>query len=306
MEKSYYSKKLTFAKNKTYMKRFLLLVIPLAILSIAFKTDKPSYQLFNKDGKSIKYKKMIKSFEEADIVMFGELHNNPVCHWLQLEVTKELFEVKGDQLVLGAEMFESDNQIIIDEYFADFFKAKKFEADARLWPNYKTDYKPLLEFARTNNLDFIATNVPRRYASIVHKKGFEALEDLPDASKAFLPELPILYDAELPAYQEMMEMMKSMGHANENLPKAQAIKDATMAHFILKNLEKDQQFLHYHGTYHSNNFEGIVWYLKQANPDLKIMTISSVEQADLETLEEENHNLADFILVVDEDMTKTH
>ncbi|NPD47874.1 MULTISPECIES: ChaN family lipoprotein [unclassified Lentimicrobium] len=288
------------------MKRFLLFIIPLVILSIAFKTDKPSYQIFKKDGKTIKYQKMIKSIEDADIVMFGELHNNPICHWLQLELTKDLFDVNGESLVLGAEMFESDNQIIIDEYFADFFAAKKFEADARLWPNYKTDYKPLLEFAKTNNLDFIATNVPRRYASIVHKKGFEALEELPEASKVFLAEIPIVYDAELPAYKEMMEMMKDMGHANENLPKAQAIKDATMAHFILKNLKEGQQFLHYHGTFHSNNFEGIVWYLKQANPNLKIVTIASVEQSEIEKLEEGNLNLADFILAVDEDMTKTH
>lgn len=288
------------------MKRFLLFILPLVILSFAFKTDKPSYQIFTKDGKAVKYKKMIKSFEEADIIMFGELHDNPICHWLQLETTKELFELQGEKLVLGAEMFESDNQIIIDEYFADFYAAKKFEADARLWPNYKTDYKPLLEFAKANELDFIATNVPRRYASIVHKKGFEALNDLPETSKTFLAQLPIPYDAELPAYKEMIEMMKNMGHANENLPKAQALKDATMAHFILKNLNENQQFLHYHGTYHSNNFEGIVWYLKQANPDLKIMTISSVEQTDIEKLEEENLNLADFILVVDADMTKTH
>lgn len=272
---------------------------------MSFKTDKPSYQIYNQDGKAMKYEKMVKAMEEADIVMFGELHNNPICHWLQLELTKDLFAIKGNQLVLGAEMFESDNQLIIDEYFSDFFKAKKFEADARLWPNYTSDYKPLLEFARENDLNFIATNVPRRYASVVHKKGFEALEELPEASKAYLAPLPIEYDSELPAYKEMMEMMKGMGHANENLPKAQAIKDATMAHFILKNLEAGQQFLHYHGTFHSNNFEGIIWYLKQQNPDLKIVSIASVEQAEVGELEEENLNLANFILVVDEDMTKT-
>ncbi len=103
----------------------------------------------------------------------------------------------------------------------------------------------------------------------------------------------------------MLEMMKGMGHANENMPKAQAIKDATMAYFILKNWEMGQQFLHYHGTYHSNNFEGIVWYLKQANPELKIVTIASTEQADIDTFNEEDSTLANFILVVDEDMTKT-
>lgn len=288
------------------MKKFLLFIIPLAILSLALKSDKASYQIYTQSGKAVKYSKMIKSLADADIVMFGELHNNPICHWLQLEVTKDLFDIKGKNLVLGAEMFETDNQLIIDEYFAGFFKAKKFEADSRLWPNYKTGYKPLLEFARENELSFIATNVPRRYASVVHKKGLEELEKLPEASKAYLPDLPIEYDGELPAYKEMLVMMKDMGHANENMPKAQAIKDATMAHFILKNLEDGQQFLHYHGTFHSNNFEGIVWYLKQARPDLNIVTIASTEQTNIDTFNEEDKDLGSFILVVDEDMTKTN
>ena len=287
------------------MKRFLVFILPLAIITMAFKTDKAAYQIYSQKGKAIKYSKMLKTLNEADIVMFGELHNNPICHWLQLEVTKDLYANKGDQLVLGAEMFEADNQLMIDEYFDGFYGVKKFEAEARLWPNYTTDYKPLFEFAHENNLKFIATNVPRRYASVVHKKGLEELENLPEASKAYLPDLPIEYDGNLPAYKEMLEMMKGMGHANENMPKAQAIKDATMAWFILKNWKKGQQFLHYHGTYHSNNFEGIVWYLKQANPELNIITIASAEQADIEVLEEENKDLANFILIVDEDMTKT-
>ncbi len=288
------------------MKRFLIFIIPMAILSLALKSDKLTYQIYTQNGKAVKYSKMMKTLAEADIIMFGELHNNPICHWLQLEVTKDLFALKGEKLVLGAEMFESDDQLVIDEYFADFYKAKKFEAEVKLWPNYKTDYKPLLEFAHQNNLDFIATNVPRRYASIVHKKGLEELEKLPEASKAYLPELPIEYDGELKAYKEMMEMMKSMSHANENMPKAQAIKDATMAYFILKNYNDGAQFIHYHGTYHSNNFEGIVWYLKQARPDLNIVTIASTEQTNIGTFNKEDKDLATYILVVDEDMTKTH
>lgn len=288
------------------MKRLLLFILPLAIISMAFKTDQPAYQIFKQDGKAVKYSKMLKDLEDADIVLFGELHNNPICHWLQLEVTKDLFELKADKLVMGAEMFEADNQLIIDEYFADYYPDKKFEAEARLWPNYKTDYKPLLEFAKENKIPLIATNVPRRYASMVHKKGFESLDELPEESKNYIAPLPIVYDASLPAYKEMMDMMKDMGHANENLPKAQAIKDATMAYFILQNWSAGQQFIHYHGSFHSDNFEGIMWYLQQANPNLNILTISSVEQADLNELAEENLNKANFILVVDEDMTKTH
>lgn len=288
------------------MKKYLILILPLAIISLALKTDKPAYQIYSQEGKEVKYDKMIKTMEDADLVLFGELHNNPICHWLQLEVTKDLFAVKGKNLVMGAEMFEADNQLIIDEYFNDFIKTKNFEAEARLWPNYKTDYKPLLEFAKENKLHFVASNVPRRYASMVHAQGLDSLANLPDASKAYFPPLPIAYDSTLPGYKSMLEMMKDSPHFNENLPKAQAIKDATMAYFILKNLDENQQFIHYQGSFHSNNFDGMVWYLKQARPDLKIVTVASVEQADIEKLDEENFNLANFILVVDEDMTKTH
>jgi uncharacterized iron-regulated protein len=70
------------------MKKFLIFLIPLAIISMAFKSDKPAYQLFNQSGKVIKYSKMIKSLEDADIVLFGELHNNPIAHWLELEVAR--------------------------------------------------------------------------------------------------------------------------------------------------------------------------------------------------------------------------
>jgi len=131
------------------------------------------------------------------------------------------------------------------------------------------------------------------------------LEELSDEAKAFLPPLPIKYDAELQCYKSMMEMAGMGSHVTPNFPKAQAIKDATMAHFILKNWQPGKQLLHYHGAYHSQNFESIYWYLKQTNPDLKIVTIHSVEQKDISELSEENTGLADFTICVDEDMTKT-
>lgn len=83
--------------------------------------------------------------------------------------------VEKDNLILGAEMFESDNQVILNEYLAGLISQSSFENEARLWPNYKTDYKPLVEFAKTNKLQFVASNVPRRYASLVNSKGFEDL-----------------------------------------------------------------------------------------------------------------------------------
>lgn len=92
----------------------------------------------------------------------------------------------------------------------------------------------------------------------------------------------------------------------ENLPKAQASKDATMAHFILQNHIPGSLFLHYNGAYHSDNFDGINWYLKKQKPNLKIGTISTVSQANIKSLLAENKGKADFIICVDTDMTNTY
>jgi hypothetical protein len=96
------------------------------------------------------------------------------------------------------------------------------------------------------------------------------------------------------------------GGKGETFPKAQAIKDATMAHFILRNYENDYLFIHFHGTYHSDNFEGILWYLKRQRPELNYFTISTVEQEDIRKLGSEHKGKAHIILVVDSNMTKTY
>lgn len=279
----------------------------LFVILTAMRGDLPAYQLYNAKGKSTDFDKLVTASADADVVLFGELHNNPISHWLQLELSKALFEKKSGNLIMGAEMFEADNSLIINEYLTGKVNDKSFESEARLWPNYKTDYKPLLTFARENKIPFIATNIPRRYASLVNRDGFEGLNSLPEEAGKYIAPRPVAYDPELPGYKGMMEMMGGAGgHVNENLPKAQAIKDATMAHFILENLKPGSTFLHFHGTYHSDNYEGIMWYLKQQRPDLKIVTINTSEQDDISKIEEANQNKADFILLTPASMTKTH
>ena len=285
--------------------KFGILVLTISLF-LAFKTDKPAYQIFDKNGKAVQYEKILKASEEVDIVFFGEMHNNPISHWLQFEMTKDFYALKGKDLILGAEMFESDNQIIIDEYFDGNIKTANFEKELRLWNNYKTDYKPLLEFAKDSNLRFVATNVPRRYASLVNSKGLIALDSLSAKAKEFIAKLPIQYDSTLSGYKNMLESIKDSPHVNVNTPKAQALKDATMAQFILENWSDGKLFLHFNGAYHSDDFQGIVWYLLQAKPDLKILTITSVEQKEVKDLEENYKNKADFILVIPETMTKTY
>jgi len=284
------------------MKKSTLFLLS-AIVLMSMTSDKRAYQFFNKKQKAISYEKMLKSVKAADIVMFGELHNNAISHWMEFQLAKDLVKEKGDKLVLGAEMYEADGQLLIDEYLSGLVKYKYFKAQARLWPNDPTDYSPLLKLAKKNNIPFIATNVPRRYAAAVNGGGFEILEEFSDEAKKYMAPLPITYDEELECYSSMQKMM---GDHGANIAKAQGLKDATMAYFIMKNWEKGKTFLHFNGSYHSDNYQGIVWYLKKMNPKLKIVTITTAEQEELNNIDEETAKVADFILIVDQNVTKTY
>ena len=292
-------------KKGTTNIRLTIVGILLIIMNLSTFAQKRAYGLFNENGKKTKYEKMVAAASEADVVLFGELHNNPIGHWLQFELTRDLHAEKGGNLVLGAEMFEADNQLLMDEYFAGLISEAKFEEEARLWKNYTTDYKPLVLLAKDNDLKFIATNIPRRYANSVYKQGVAVLDSLSDEAKRFIAPLPLAYDTSLNCYNQLIHGSGPDGHGSINLADAQAIKDATMSHFIMENWQSGKLFIHYNGAYHSDAYESMNWFLKRTNPDLKIVTISSVEQDNLEELEEDSLKKADFIIAVPATMTKT-
>lgn len=289
---------------------YLYLTTPLLFLSLSFLRgqEHAAYLLFNHKGEKVNYEQVMKKSAENDVVFFGELHNNPISHWLQLKLTTDLFELRNGKLILGAEMFETDDQLVIDEYLSGKINVKNFEEEVKLWDNYNTDYKPLVEFAKTKKILFKATNIPRRYANLVFRTGLESLAELSEQAKAqFLPPLPIPLDVTLPTYKKMISMMGNHGgNTSDNMVKAQAIKDATMGYSISTALKPNHLFIHFNGAYHSDEKEGILWYLNKYKPNLKILTISTVEQDKIDVLDPENFNKADFILVVPEKMTKTY
>lgn len=267
--------------------------------------DLVPFKIYTKKGKSVSFDKMIKDLNTKEIVLFGEYHDDAIVHWLQLKATEALFKARMGKVTLGAEMFEADMQQPLSRYLKNEIEEKEMkEQITSLWTNYKTDYKPLVEFAKINKVDFIATNVPRYIARNVYRGGFATLDTLNQEVKKLLPQLPIPYDASLPGYKAMLTM--GSDHGGDNLPKAQAIKDATMAWNIKVNMKLEYLFIHYNGSYHSNNYEGIYWYLNQYLPKISIGTIATVRQKDVNQLEKEYKGIADYIICVDETMTRTH
>lgn len=273
--------------------------------------NKPAYKIFSSDGTVIDYIDMKDSLLNSELILFGEMHNNPISHWLQLEVTQDIYNALYDTmkqdssiLVLGAEMIEADNQTQLNDYLMDSITYKGLDTLARLWGNYKTDYAPLVDFAKDNGLNFIGTNIPRRYAKVVYRKSFTGLDTLSDLEKSWIAPLPIRFDKDIKTYQDILTLMGE--HGTPELVQAQAIKDATMAHFILTNMVENGKFIHYNGSWHSDYHEGIAWYIKTERPNLSYATITTVSQKDLSALDDEHKDKADFIICVDEDMTTTY
>ncbi|QKG58808.1 ChaN family lipoprotein [Hymenobacter sp. BRD128] len=287
-----------------------LLLLPL--LAFAPAGERPAYRLFTSQGQPADYDQVLAQLAQADVVLFGEQHNDPIAHWLELQITKDLAQLKGpSKLVLGLEMFERDVQPLVASYAAGTLADSAFERQSRPWPNYATDYRPLLQFARNQHITVVGTNAPRRYAQQVARGSLAALDKLPAEEKAYLAPLPLKVDYELPGYKNMAAMFGDASAAHgggaRNVIQAQALKDATMAYYIQRSLATVQTMLHLNGSYHSDHHDGIVSYLRtQAKTPLRIQTLSVVTQSQLQQLDKENLTLADYIIVVPDDMTKTY
>lgn len=290
------------------MKKILWIVMLMMSMTTYAQKTPEIYRIFDVQGKEVSYEKMIKTMSATDVVFFGEIHNCVISHWMELKVLEALTE-NNKKLKVGMEMLEADNQLIIDEYTSSLISSDRFEEECRLWPNYSTDYEPLIYYAKRHHLPVIATNVPRRYASVVKEKGLASLDSLSAEAKRYLPKLPIKY-VENKNAQEGFALMGVLGKAKESKPQlmaqAQAIKDATMGWFIAQNLKKGEQMIHFNGTYHSDARNGIIPYLLEYRPKTTISTIRAVRQEEIDKIEKDYLGLADFYICITEDMNMSY
>lgn len=271
------------------------------------KLYKETHKIYSGKGKEVGYYAMLERLKEADVVLFGELHNNTLVHWLQLSVISDL-HAQNRPLTLGAEMYSTDQQMDIDEFLSKIQDDESFENNTKQWPNYKIDYKPVLQFARDQSIPFYACNAPRTLSLIAARKGLDTINAInSDSIRSLLAPLPLEVDFSAPGYKELMEedFGSTHGMSTEKMVVAQALKDATMAHNIASNLEDGKTFIHLNGDFHSKGFGGIYWYLKKTNKKLDVITISSVEAAYC-SFPEEAKKAADFVISLSPDIPKSY
>ncbi len=229
--------------------------------------------------KVIDVKEMVASLDGYDALFFGEYHDQDILHEIEYEVFESLYAKYGDRLVLSMEMFEADNQDVLDEYLDGEISEDNFLANSRPWPRYKADYRKLVEFAKAHDLPVVAANIPRFMAHYVavdgntDKVGYDYKKYLPRETTA--PE---------GAYKDKFFGHMSRGEASQEMQlrmdrmfAAQCIKDDKMAESIFDFLQDEPKSFIYHvnGCFHSDSHLGTVERLQQRAPGLKIAVITS-------------------------------
>lgn len=261
-----------------YIKIMMILLFTFGALLAA------DYQLIeSKSGKSVSLEKMASKLRKADVIFFGEFHGNAVIHRLQAELLPQLYNAKK-RLIVSFEMFERDVQPDLDAYLAGSITEEEFLQRSRPWPNYATDYRPLLEFAKDKGLKVIAANIPRWIAGKVARGSLAALDDL-DADDRMNVAIDI--DTSEGAYKDSFLATMQMNGVHdrfgdeqlyERLYQAQCVKDDTMAESIAQYRERypKHTIIHFNGDFHSTRYLGTVERLRNRMPKLKIAVISPV------------------------------
>jgi len=303
-------------ENKIYFhtnKRSMRLIAPLMMLFC-------SLSLFGQDSMNVHFKiydtrvkqvvtidKIVTDMADADVLFFGEEHNDSAGHYLENKIFRALHVVYGDKVVLSMEMFETDGQLVLNEYLAGTIDENRFSRDIRLWNNYK-DYRPMVEYAKQNKIPVIAANPPRRYVSLVTRRGMRSLDSLSKDAKRYLPPLP--YDTLTGRYREkFMDIMKgSPGSTSQNIYYSQTLWDAGMAHSIHKFLKENKRKKVFHcvGGFHTEEKLGTAAQLQMRSKKLKILNIASFNDASFNNPDWEKFSYrGDYLIITNPDLKKT-
>lgn len=291
-------------------KNYILLVLLIIFISTVIFAGQ-NYSIYTKEGNPIDIDKASKSLIDFDIIFIGEFHGHPAIHEFQHQILELLFE-GNNSITVSMEMFERDVQNILDKFLSGDISHDDFIKASRPWNNYDKDYKPIVKFAKNNNLPVIAANIPRRIASLYARTG--SLEKLKEDDRKYYAETIHAFDDEyketfLNTMKEMKHHMMSDSKNNqenlfERMYYAQCMKDDTMAESIYFHHKKNPEriIIHFNGDFHSKKYLGTVHRVKLRKEDLNIAVISPVMVSDLNNIEwlSEYSSFGDLILFVEE------
>jgi uncharacterized iron-regulated protein len=275
---------------------------------VALSQDTVHYKIYNtRTQKTAAIDDIVNELSKADVLFFGEEHNDSTGHQLEYLLLQKIAAKYPAKMALSMEMFETDCQNVLDEYLSGLIREKNFKTDARVWPNYN-DYRPLVEFAKSNGIPVVAANAPSRYTNMVNRLGIASLEQLNSTGKSYLPPLPI--DTATGAYYEKFKDIMG-GHASMpgmQLYQAQNVWDATMGWSIARFLKDHNGFkvLQLNGGFHSEEKLGAAAQLLHYYPKARVINIAVYSDDSFANPDWSKFSkFGDYIILTDPKLPKT-
>ncbi|HLM02683.1 MAG TPA: ChaN family lipoprotein [Pyrinomonadaceae bacterium] len=284
------------------------LLMTISIFGQQTNIGEANYRVYDRQGNASSLEKIIDSLKDVDVVFLGENHDDATAHYVQNEIFRRAFEKYGREraVSLSLEMFERDVQTVLDEYLKDLISENHFLLSSRPWGNYKTDYKPLVEFAKTNRLEVIAANAPRRYVNMVSRSGRESLNRLSPEARRWLAPLPYSEASEAYAgkFNALMRQNSDSATPAKHNPmlNAQALWDATMAFSIAEYLKraKNPLVVHLNGAFHTENRLGTPENLLKYAPKTRFLVVTMRYEENFTNFDQSKHaDSGDFVILTD-------
>ena len=242
----------------------------------------------------VDFEVMLADAVKADVIFVGEQHDDPNTHRLEAAILDGIVRRKVTPVV-SLEMFERDVQGQIDGYLVGRIPEDEMLKTSRPWPRYATDYRGLVERAKAHGWPVIASNVPRRIASLVAKSGKEAIGSLSEMDRGF-----VAADLQCPRDPYFERFAKTMGGhpAGDMTPEqqdammeryywSQCVKDETMAEAIGAAAARRTgagPIVHYNGAFHSDFGLGTAERVRRRMVGKRTVVISMLPVADLDAI----------------------
>ena len=256
-------------------------------------------RVFDTRGKTFSdFEVMLADLAQADVILVGEQHDDPNTHRLEAAMLQGLQRRRAG-VTVSLEMFERDVQGTLDAYLAGRVTEEEFLKLSRPWPRYATDYRDLVEFARSQQWPVIASNVPRRLASEVSKGGESALASVKSSEPTFTArEMQCPRDAYFDRFSAEMSKHPAPGaeKLSDDVKRAttaryylsQCLKDETMAESIAAEIArpagKSRTIVHFNGAFHSDFGGGVAERVRRRLPGRRVAVVTMLPVTDLDAV----------------------
>lgn len=232
---------------------------------------------------------VINDLAEYDVVFVGEAHGHAANHFVQSKIFAGL-HAKYNNIALSMEQFNRPKQSVIDQYLAGEIGEETLIHEANAWEHYRSSYRPLVEFAKRNNLSVIASEVPPNMVSCVGERGPEFLNQLTGEPRGWIADQLHLdagpYKDKFYSFMDAAAGHRVEGDLSEAEKQqkkfyrfaAQVSRDDTMAMSINQHLQANPQskVMHINGSFHSAGMLGTIERLLYRNPSLRVANIHPI------------------------------